>query len=211
MRTIPQAILDKVHSDQITDAFVVLLDFALNDVGDTHLRYARYDRDVTYDGNVYTAWQFDADCLGGTKSGTVPSYQLAIDDSTRVLRPHAIATHWFRGAYLTVVVVSVADLAVDYTWSTITYDILAASPREESILLTLGGANPTKIRFPPYRYWAQQCPYAADFPDNPLCGYSGVLTSCDGTLAQCVTRGRQTHWGGFLGLDSGTSILVIKR
>lgn len=207
MKTVPKAILDRIAPDTISDAFVLLLDFYLTT--ETHLRYARYASDISYGGNTYAAWPFAGELRHGGKGHSVPTATLTIEDAVRTLRPYAIATQWFRGCTLTVTMVCVADLAVDYTWATVTYDIKKAQPSGEAIALTLGGPNPVKMRFPADRYWADQCPYARGFKSDPRCGYSGVETSCDGSLARCEELSNEERFGGFLGLDPDAAKLVI--
>lgn len=184
-----------------------MLDFYLST--GTHLRYARYVSAITYDSQTYSPWPFEGTYLVGGKGQQVVTATLTIEDAVRVLRPYAIATQWFRGCMLTIVVVSVAELTADYTWSTVTYDILKASPSGEAITLTLGGANPNKMRFPADRYWADQCPYARGFKSDPRCGYSGAETSCNGSLERCEELGNEERFGGFLGLDPDAAKLVI--
>jgi phage-related protein len=207
MKTIPKAILDKLYTDAIADAFVPLLDFDLGAEG--HLYYARYAGDVTYAGQVYTAWPFDSEIKTGGKGHTVTTTTMTIADGAHVLRPYALATGWFAGCTLTITVVCVGDLVVDYTWSTVAYDIKHAAPVGDDLVLKLGGRNPTKMRYPSDRYWADQCPYARGFKSDPRCGYSGAETSCNGSLARCEALGNEARFGGFLGLDPDGAKLVI--
>ena len=92
---------------------------------------------------------------------------------------------------------------------TVTYNVLGARPRSEAIALKLGGANPVRMRFPAERYWAHECPYARGFKSDPRCGYSGVETSCDGTISDCEARSNAVRYGAFLGLDPDASKLVV--
>jgi len=209
MRTIPTALLTLLNSDAQAAAWAVLLHLDLSDVGDTQLRYARYTETVTYDGEDYTPWPSAGQWLFSGKGGSVPTVSLTLPDAVRVVRPYAIATDWFRDCTVTVAIVNVDNLAADYAWSTVTYDILAAKPQGEDILMTLGGANPVKMRSPANRYWSDQCPYAGDFKTDPRCGYSGAETTCNGTLARCVALGKETRFGGFLGLDPDAAKIVI--
>ena len=207
MKTIPKVILDLVAGDGIASPLVPLLDFAMPD--ETHLRVARYTSDITYAGHDYTAWPFAAQLMVGSKANAVQTATLTIEDAVRQLRPYAVASNWFRNCTLTIAVVCVDHLTVDYSWSTQTYDILHAAPQNEAIALKLGGPNPTKMRFPAERYWAEQCPYARGFKDDPRCGYSGGETTCDGTLERCIELNNETHFGGFLGLDPDAAKLVL--
>lgn len=47
----------------------------------------------------------------------------------------------------------------------------------------------------------KQCPFAHDFKNNPGCGYSGVETYCDGSFSDCVARGNERRFGGYIGPD----------
>ncbi len=207
MRTVSKTLLDLFASDAIASAFVVLLDFTMPDT--THLRFARYTSDVTYGGAVFTAWPFEATLAFGSTSGEVQTASLTIEDAVRWLRPYAIASNWFRDCTLAIRVICVAEPALDYAWSTATYDILTAVPQEERIAMELGGPNPTKLRFPSDLYWAYQCPYVRGFKADPRCGYSGAEASCDGSYATCESLGNAANFGGFLGLDEDGAKLVL--
>jgi len=208
MKTIPKTFLDLLHSDTLDSALVPLLDFALPD--SSHLRYARYAfTDVTYGGHVYTAWPFQAQLLSVGRGTQVVTVSLTIADAVFELRPSALATNWFRDTTLTIALIAVDYPTLDYSFSTLTYDILHAVPQGDDLALKLGGPNPVKMRFPPERYWAEQCPFAKGFKDDPRCGYDGTETTCDGTLEDCIARGRQTHFDGFMGLDPDAAKLRL--
>ena len=207
MKTISKPILDLLPNPAIDSAFVILLDFTLPDT--SHLRYARYSSDQTYDGNTYTAWPFKGTVMSGGKGHSVRTIALTIEDAVQTLRPYAIATNWFRNTTLTIVVVCVDELTEDYAWSTVTWNILHAIPQGEAITLKLGGTNPVKLAFPANGYCAYQCPFAKDFPNDPRCGYSGEESSCDGTLADCVARSNEARFGAFMGLDPDAALLIL--
>jgi hypothetical protein len=207
MKTIPKTILDLFRADQCPYAFVPLLDFWLPD--DSHLRYAQWASDITYDGDIYSAWSFVATVLAAGKGSSVPTLQLTIEDAMRELRPHAIASYWFRDTWLTMSLICEAYPLLDYSWSTVTYDIKHAVPQGDAIQLTLGGPNLVQMRAPADRYWVDQCPYVRHFPSDPRCGYSGLETTCGGTLSDCVARGNETRFGGFMGLDCDAAKIVL--
>lgn len=207
MKTIAKTLLDLLHADHNASGFAVLLDFWFPD--DSHLRYARWSSDLTYGGNVYTAWAFDAEILTAGKGTAVPTTQLTIDDSAQILRPYALESGWFYDTWLTTTIVCPASLATDSSWSSVTSEILRAQPKGDAIQLTLGGANLAQMRYPPERYWFDQCPYAKGFKADPRCGYSGEETDCDGTLTDCVARSNETRYGGFLGLDPEAARIVL--
>lgn len=207
MKTIPSDILDQINRDTIGDAFVPLLHFALTD--STDLYYANYSEDVVYGGQTYTAWPFAGQLLMAGKGTEVPTATLTIDDACRVLRPYAIRTQWFRGCQLTLTIISMAHPTESYSWNRVVYDIKQAVPQGEAIQLRLGGPNLTKLRFPRDRYFADQCPYAKGFKDDPRCGYSGELTTCNGSPADCEERDNLVRYGGKFGLDPDAAKLVL--
>ena len=207
MKTIPKTLLDLLHADAVSSAFVTLLDFDLGSRG--HLRYARYSSDVTYDGDTYSAWPFAGELCTAGKGQKVVTVTLTIEDADQELRPYAIATGWFRACSLRLRIVCVDHLTVDDSWADVTYDIKHAAPQGEAIVLKLGGRNPRKLRFPAERYFCDRCPYAAGFKADPRCGYSGDEDDCDGSLADCIARSNTTHYGGFLGLDPDAAKLMI--
>lgn len=207
MKAIPKTILDVLHANPNSDAMVPLLEFDLGSQG--MLRYARYASDVTFESETFSAWPFAGQLSCQSKGKKIVTVSLTIDDAVQELRPYAIQTQWFRGCTLRLVIVCVTYLTLDYRWSDITYDIKQAVPQSGTLALTLGGRNPAKMRYPADRYFCDRCPYARGFKSDPRCGYSGSESTCSGTLADCVARGNETRWGGWLGLDPNSARLVI--
>jgi hypothetical protein len=205
MITVSADHLAVIRRDACDVAFVSLLEFGLG--SESLLRIARYDRDIAYGGQIYTAWAYEAQLRSGGRGNQVKTVTMTIQDQARRLRPTAIATNWFRGCWLAMTVVR-ADTAASL-FPTIAYDIKSAKPSGESIALTLGGVNTTKMRFPADRYWAWQCPYARGFADDPRCGYAGAETTCNGTPSRCAELGNIERFGGFFGLDPDASQIVL--
>ena len=208
MKTLSQTLLELIHSDAIEDAFVALLHFSLSD--STELYYANYSEDVTFGGQVYTAWPCEGDLRVSGLGSQIPTVMLTLDDATRELRPYALRTNWFQDSTLTLTIASVANLTESYTWSEVVYDILHAVPQEdESVELKLGGPNISKLPYPAEHYSASQCIYADGFKNDPRCGYDGVETTCSGSITDCEDRSNVTRWGGWLGLDPDSANIVI--
>lgn len=207
MILVTPTLLALLRSDACGSPFVPLLSFGLS-TGET-LRYARYASDVTYGGQVYTAWSYEATILSGGRGNTVKTLTLTIRDETRTLRSYAAATQWFRDCILTMDVVNVDHVSLGSVWGAVEYDILQAKPASEAIAFTLGGQNVAKMRFPANRYWAWQCPYARGFKVDPRCAYAGDQTVCNGTPSRCLDLDNLERFGGFYGLDPEADTLIL--
>ena len=68
-------------------------------------------------------------------------------------------------------------------------------------VLTLGASNPYTRRFPQNRILKNRCRYKFKGSDG-RCGYSGVVTTCNHTLAACRALSNSVRFGGAPGVGS---------
>lgn len=169
MKQIPDLILRRLKELETSEPFISLLDVALNDLADTHIRLARDTRLITFGGVDYVPAAFDLQVLGVTKREGIPQFDLAISDVEDRLRPALYTSNYFQGATLTIAVVMPDALSLDYQDLVTEYSILKARPRAEWVYLTIGGPDLLRKRFPWGRFFADLCEYR--FGDDPRCPY----------------------------------------
>jgi hypothetical protein len=181
MKQIPDLILRRLKELETTEPFVALLDVAINDIADTHIRLARNTRTITFGGVDYVPAAFDMQVLGVTKREGIPQFDLAISDVEERLRPSLYATNYFRGATLTIAIVMPDALAVYYQDLITEYSILKARPQAEWVYLTIGGPDLLRKRFPCGRFFADLCEYR--FGTDPRCPYVPMAVDAVGHAA----------------------------
>lgn len=178
-----------------TAPWLLLLDVTLPDT--THIRIARNTDDVTYLGNVYTAFAFELGELRGGGDGRIQGLSLKVANPSRVLQPYLEANEGLIGCPVTLVVVHADNLMEDHSELTLSWEIISAQPAEDWINFTLGSVNPLRRRFPLHLATPRSCGWLFKGAE---CAYAGAVTTCARTLDVCRTLENSARFGGRPGI-----------
>lgn len=143
---------NRVHGK---DAWIVLLTITLADA--TTFRFARDNRDVVFDGETYTAFNFDFAPPEQNSEADLHPATLRVSGITRILQPYLEQLDGPYGATFTVTVVNRGLLAESYAELQDTYDVHGCICDERWTTFTLGPASLLMQRYPLYRYFAGHC------------------------------------------------------
>jgi phage-related protein len=187
-----------------TAPWLMLLSVTLPDA--TVLRLVRNTEDVTFGGNLYTAFAFE---LGDTRSGgdgRIQGVTLKVANPARALQPYLEANNGMVGCAVTLMVVHADNLASDYTELTLAWNVIAAESAEDWIVFTLGAENPLRRRFP----LQVAIPLSCNWPFKGVeCAYAGTDTSCARTLAVCRALGNSVRFGGRPGIVGASRFVGV--
>ena len=200
MRTLPANLITEKNKLEGDNPWLILLDIYV-DVSTT-LYLVRNTEDITFDGQVYTAFPFEIEASVQKSKGELPTIGLKVSNVTRAIQAQLEATDGLIGNEVTLKVVNNAYLAEDYAELTETFEILNCTADVMWVNMTLGFPNPMARRFPLYRYLADHCRYVGKFK-GAECGYSGADATCDGTIDACRLKSNSARFGGFPGLGKG--------
>lgn len=162
---------------------------ALLEIGDS-LYYVNDNQDLTWNGHTYEAFPFTLGTISSGGEGERPqtSIKLSNVDGSALLLIEALAEQ----SNVPVVIKMVrhgqnsADITLDFTLGGLTYT-------EKDIDLVLGPETKYSKTCPSCNY---NTPCQWEFKDF-RCRYSGNLTSCNHTEADCMARNNITRYGGF--------------
>jgi phage-related protein len=177
-------------------AYIILLDIALS--GGTTLRICRNTEDITWGGDLYTAFPLELDDVN-EDGKELPGLTLKASNVLGVLQGYVEAAG-SADADITLRIVNSNHLDQDadheeyFAASKISFDAQWAK-------LTLGAENPMSIRIPVSRHMADFCRFVTTTGFKGLeCAYAGAGTVCNGTLAECRAFGNSARFGGEPGL-----------
>jgi phage-related protein len=167
------------------------------------LRIVKNTEDITWNGNVYTAAQFDIQLK--EESGAQPTVDLSVVDYTKTLMQRLEA---YQGGVGFKVVVSVvradpASMATDKPEAQAFFEVIGASSSEYVVSFTLGAENPLMKIFPRRLQAKNFCAWR--YKDPTTCRYSGAMESCDLTLNGangCKAHSNENNFGGFPGINN---------
>lgn len=182
-----------------SSAWLVLLEITFTD--SSIIRIVCNTEDITYDGNKYTAANFEINVVGSNIEGNLPSPILKVSNVGRLLTDK-IRDGICDEADVKLTYVNSKLLSEDYEAADMDYNFTIRKVEADTqwAYFTLGLYSPLNRTFPPYRYTANYC----DFVFKEVeCGYAGAETTCDGTFESCVARGNTARFGGCLGIKAG--------
>lgn len=158
------------------------------------------NEDVTLDGQVYNAFNFDLNLK--TSVGEQPEVTLTIQDVTRDIQYRMQNYNGGVGSLVDIIVVNESDLN-EPPEIVENFEVNSASASDYNVTWKLGTQNLLAKRFPSRLQMKDRCGWT--FKDPETCAYSGGATSCDLTLQGsngCSVKGNEENFGGFPGIRS---------
>lgn len=186
-----ESVIDKNKVSSAT-VWIALLEIRIVDPNSRAIEdviyVARNDENITFNGHVYTAANFDFQI--NQRNGESPSVTLTAQDQTRLIqsRMEAMAGGVFSEVVLTIVNTDRLDQPPELEE---TFQITAASTKNYVVSFTLGAENPLAVSFPPRRQFKDRCAWKFK---GYGCPYVGSSTSCDYTLEGA--NGCKAHFPG---------------
>lgn len=195
MLSLPLALRLEKNKLVSTAPWLLLLTVTLPDA--SVLRLVRNTEDVTFVGNLYTAFAFELGDVRNGGDGRIQGVTLKVANPGRVLQPYLEANDGLVGCAVTLAVVHADNLGSDYTELTLAWDVLAAESTSEWITFTLGAENPLRRRFPLH----VAIPFSCNWQFKGVeCAYAGGAATCARTLDACRTLANTARFGGRPGI-----------
>lgn len=204
MLELPANLIAEKNKLVSTAPWILLLEITLTDTpsaGATVLRICNNNEDITFEGNIYSAFSFQMGIVESGVEGSIPAVKLQVSNVTKFLQPYLNDLDGGLESTVKIILVNTDHLAEDYSELEMYFTVMGCTASPYWVEWTLGMVNPITSRFPQYRYLAKHCPW--EFADGVECGYAGALTTCDHTLSDCVERENSAFFGGWLGMKSG--------
>lgn len=176
-------------------AFLILLDIVLET---ETVRLCYNTEDVTWNGNLYTAFPFELGEVTEDGSGTDPSVELKVSNVGRALQYVVESANGGNGYAVILRAVNSLNLSDSHAEVEEYFVVQKTTVNEEYIAFTLGTEYSSKTRRPLNRYMKNNCPFKYK---GLRCGYSGGIANCTHTLTDCRNHGNSRRFGGFPGID----------
>lgn len=200
MRNIPLALRQAKNAFGQDSPWLPLVVITLPAPDNTVFRIVPNTEDITFQGNTFYAFPVQIDLPKETSKGEIPFVNITVSNVTRVIQGQIESLNGGIGATVQIIIVNTGHLTEDYAELTLDLEVQGTDCTPQWITFKCGPPNPMKRRFPLYRYMAASCGWSYKSVE---CGYSGALTTCKRTLADCQTHNNSTRFGGFPGLDAG--------
>jgi hypothetical protein len=158
-------------------------------VSGTVARVCNNSEDSTILGDVYHNVPFEVGPLRLESAGAIPERTIKVSNvqaaeffTTQILEQDGIA-----GAKCEICEVFYDEPNIDTSNVSQIYEVLSSEPNYQSVVIRLGGPSLLRQQFPLFRYRNAGCRVVNNYKGIE-CGATSELTTCDGTVANCIAR-----------------------
>lgn len=199
LSAVAKAEKNNLNSDGV---FVILMELNLPMKDVDPIRVCRNTEDIEWNGHTWQAFPFELDKVSEDKSGSIPSFEIRIDNTSQALTYYVEASNGANNGEVVFYIVNTKALTVTTAEVEEHYRITKLTVTEQWVTATIGTSYNPHSRRPEGKYVKNSCRYK-EFA-GPECGYKGTAyTSCNRTLSDCRARGCSKRFGGFPGVDQG--------
>lgn len=203
----PLSAIAKLEKNKIssTGAWLILLEIQFQGIT---LRVVNNNEDIEWpsgSGQIWVAFPFQLGEVGENNKGEIPSLELKVSNVTREVQRYI--EQYAGGTDASVVLRVVMSEHLDLTTPEIeeTFSVTSTSADAHWVYFNLGPDFALSQRVPDDRYMKNFCPFKFK---GIRCGYAGVETECNKTLADCRARGNSVRFGGEPGIPGGGGVYV---
>ena len=155
MKDLPANLVFDKNRTTSGDPWILLLALTLPD--SSVVRFARYNENVTFGGNLYNKLGFDIDTYSESNENNQPTFNIKVSNISQILKPYLRDNDGLVGCEITITVVSTRHLSEDHSELELTFDIKTPEIQDEWVIFTIGGPDLLNQRFPLYRYMPDFC------------------------------------------------------
>jgi phage-related protein len=193
MLNVPSSIIRELYDLHRESALVFLAELP-----DYDIRFARNTEDIEWNGETWTKTWFEFDAIGESGEGKQPELNVTFSNIGGLVETEMIIHNNFAGATCNIYLVNSNCLDETDPVYSVSLQVQSANVTRKQVSIKLGLINPIMLSYPSWKFHGNLCQYT-EFK-GLLCGYSGALTTCDRTFAQCLARDNIERFGGQLGL-----------
>lgn len=188
---------NKINSDSV---FLLLLELIMPIEGVDPIRIVYNNEDINWNNQVWQAFPLQIDECEEDTTGSYPSFQIKIDNTSKALTYYIESSNGVNGGKVILRVVNSKNLASTTPELEEHYEIQKLDVTEQWITATVGTSYSPNSRRPLGRYLKNGCRFK--YKDS-RCQCTSSLTDCNHSLSDCRKRGNSTRYGGFPGIDMG--------
>lgn len=199
LSAITKAEKNKMDTDSV---FILLLELNIPMADVDPIRVCHNTEDIEWNGHIWQAFPFEIGKVSEDKSGSIPSFEIRIDNTSQALTYYVEASNGANNGEVVFYIVNTKCLQSTSAEVEEHYRITKLTVNEQWVTATVGTSYNPHSRRPEGKYTKNSCRHK-EF-GGPQCGYKGTeYTSCNRTLSDCRERGCSSRFGGFPGVDQG--------
>ena len=192
MRNTGSAFTQEKNKSENCPVFLYTI-FDYNSQG-SDLRFAGYETDITYAGELYTRFPITHEHIGENTKGEIDTVKVTVSNVSRLIQAYLEAND-FRGKRVSIKEVWLDKLDDPDAFIEDIYYIDNYTVDQNNASFTLTSKfDCLDLELPARKYSGCYCSWKFKSDE---CGYSGSETECSKTLARCRELANQLRFGGF--------------
>lgn len=209
---IPTVVIQESNKIASPNAWLWLLTVTLPDT--SIVRLVKNNENITFDGNVYTKFNFNVQAGAETSKAAIPVWSIVFSNQSRIMGAFAEQQNGAVGSTVLIQRVNSGHLAESFVDLEFEFSVTSSSVIGQNVTYNLGVPDLLGNRFPQWRYTARHCRFQFEldecaYPDkraNPSDDiFTGSATDCGRTFSECTDRGNTNRFGGHKGLAGGSA------
>ncbi len=179
-----------IEKNKISTDGVWLMLATISPTGETPIRLVNNNENITFQGLTYYMFPFELSPV--KENGTeLSNTQLVVSNVTGAIQQIIEQYDGIIGADVNIKVINTN--LTDYIAAEENFVVVGTSADRERVTFKLGTDFVFTRRFPNTRILKDYCPFKYK---GPQCGYSGSISSCKKTLADCRLHNNSVRFGG---------------
>lgn len=165
----------------------------------TNLYYAEYDSNVTFAGQVYTAFPITFDVISDNKTGSIEGVQVTLGNVSRLIGGY-LETYDFRRKQVSIKTVWLDQLTDADNYIEDIFFVDSYTADENSVTFSLSSKfDVLDVSLPLRKYSRNFCMWKFKGTE---CAYAGAETTCAKTKTACKALNNYSRFGGFPSIPS---------
>jgi lambda family phage minor tail protein L len=175
------------------------------DGASAHLFFAGWDVNVTFDGQLYTAFPITHDVISENNRGAIDAVRVTVGNVSRLIQGY-LELYDFRGKKVIIKTVWADQLADASAYIDDVFYIDSYVADAKDVVFTLTSKfDLLDIDLPGRRYSRNHCGWKFKGTE---CGYAGAETSCNKTKQRCKELNNYRRFGGFPSIQANKVFLA---
>ena len=199
MKDLPSELKVAKNSIRQEEPWLILLEITLNNQEEDIIRLVRNTEDFTFEGEVFTAFNFELDLNKISNNGEIPSLKLSVSNQEQTLTTYLEELSGMVGSSVKIIIINEGEPSSSYVELEQSWDVVQTSVDESMVIFQLSLPNLLMVRYPLTRFISTHCSHTYREIE---CGYVGVLPTCKRTLDDCRVHENTARYGGYPGLSS---------
>lgn len=201
----------KIEKNQLNSnsVWLSMLEINIPSVAET-LRIVNNNEDITWKGFTWLKFPFELDEISQNANAETSQFQIKVGNVKNIIGQYIrqydayVKTNGFAPITVILYIINSKDLANTIPVYSTNLILTTSNLNHLEVSFTVSARDLFRARTPQTRMFPNSCRFKFK---STLCGYSGVVSTCDKSLSRCRQLDNSKRYGGFPAIgNQGVSI-----